>query len=265
MKAIKYLLTIVCTLTLTFAYSQTVRQEKRILIFTKNQTGGYIHECIPASITGITKIALENGIVVDTTTNSAFFTDDNLKKYSALVFSSTNNKLFETENERIALQRYIQAGGGFVGVHSATGSEREWAWFAQMIGGTFWYHPPFQEGAVIVKDKTHISTKDLPKRWVRSDEFYFVRNINADIKVLAVHDCKSLKNLDKRELPTLFGTEFPSIWCHEFDGGRQWYTAYGHSPSDYADPVFMKHILGGILYAIGNNYELDYSKTKIQY
>ena len=111
-------------------------KNKHVLIFTKNGKG-YVHENIPASIAALQKLGIENGFSTDTTTNSALFTDENLKKYDAIIFSNTNNDVFDTEEQKVAFMRYIQAGGGFMGIHSASGTERNWKWFKLMLGCNF--------------------------------------------------------------------------------------------------------------------------------
>ena len=82
--------------------------------------------------------------------------------------------------------------------------------------------------------------------------------MNPDLHVLMVHDLTSVDDKDK---PEFFGHTFPSVWCHEFDGGRQWYTSLGHDSATYAEPVFQKHLLGGLQWAAGNNAPLDYKKA----
>ena len=57
---------------------------------------------------------------------------------------------------------------------------------------------------------------------------------------------------DKYKNPK-YGDEIPLCWCHQFDGGREWYTALGHQKEHYADPVFAQHLPGGILWAMGEN------------
>ena len=66
---------------------------------------------------------------------------------------------------------------------------------------------------------------------------------------------------DEKEKPEFYGNTFPSVWCHEFDGGRQWYTSLGHDSTTYATKEFQKHIMGGIIWVIGNNKVLDYGKA----
>lgn len=92
----------------------------RVLVFSK--TLGWHHSCIPFGIASIQKLGKENGFEVDTTTNAALFTDDNLKKYQAVIFNCTTGNVLNAE-EQAAFERYIQAGGGFAGVHSAADTE----------------------------------------------------------------------------------------------------------------------------------------------
>lgn len=233
----------------------------KILFYTKNGKG-FIHDNIPNSITAIKELSQEYGFQVDATEDPAVFTDDNLKKYDVIVFSNTNNDVFDTDAQRVALMRYIQSGGGFAGIHSASGTERNWTWFKQMLGATFYWHDNFQPFTVNILDKNHPSVLHLPEKWERSagDEFYYLKQMAVNLHVIAVNDGTTLKGENPKRLDT-FGTDFPSVWCHEFDGGRSWYTSLGHDKNDYADPIFRKHLMGGIQWAIGNQKARNYSKA----
>lgn len=228
-----------------------------VLVYTKNGTG-YVHNNIPAAVRSIQEMGAENGFKVDVADTSLVFTEDNLKKYNVLIFASTNNEVFDTDAHKVAFMRYVQAGGGFVGIHSVTGTERKWPWFKRLIGGTFVRHAKHQKFKEIIIDPTHPSTDFLPTHWERDDECYYIAEINPDIHVLAVHDLSTVEDKDK---PVIYGNVFPSVWSHEFDGGRQWYTALGHDSVTYKEPVFRKHILGGLQWVVAGQKPLDYSKA----
>ncbi|MDX1637420.1 MAG: DUF6807 family protein [Balneolaceae bacterium] len=222
----------------------------RILVYTRNGEG-YVHDNIPNSIEAIKNLGKKYNFTVDASEDPADFTEENLKKYDALVFSNTNNDIFETELQHLALQDYMQNGGSFVGIHSASGSERDWPWFWSLVGGTFHRHAPFQEFTVDVTDKTHASTTHLPDNWVREDECYYLKQLNPNVNVLLHADMTTVEDKEKSKYPgDVFGEKFPLAWHHEFEGGRSWYTALGHSVEDYDDPVFVRHILGGIEWAV---------------
>ncbi len=223
----------------------------RVLVYTKNGTG-YVHENIPYSVEAIKKLGAEYGFEVVASDDPAVFTEENLKPFDALIFSNTNNETFDTDAQRKALQAYVRNGGGFVGIHSASGSERDWPWFSKLLGGNFVRHAPRQDFTVEVVDRTHPSTAFLPDTWpIEDDECYYLKELNPRIRVLLAADLTTVSDDEKEQFPgTLFGDRFPVAWYQEFDGGRQWYTALGHRSEHYADPRFMRHILGGLQWVI---------------
>ena len=246
---------ILCFLVLALSSCSNKRSSTpKLLIFSK--TAGYHHESIPTGIKAIQALGAKNGFEVDTTTDATKFTEDTLKKYAALVFLSSTGELL-TGNQEIALERYIQSGGGFVGIHAATDAEYDWNWYVSMIGASFLSHPAQQVATLVINDKTHPSTDSLPATWSRKDEWYNFRNLSKDIKVLISIDEKSYEGGKN-------GDSHPMAWYHNFDGGRVFYTELGHTEESYADPLYLNHILGGIKYAMGDN-TADYSKAHSVY
>ena len=234
----------------------------KVLVFTK--TLGWQHSSIPNGIAAIQKLGGENNFDVDTTTNASHFNDDSLQKYSAVVFLSTTGNVLDHKQE-IAFERYIQSGGGYAGVHAAADTEYDWGWYGRLVGGFFYDHPGIndtfpnvQPGVFNVVDQNHGSTKDLTKQWKRTDEFYSFKKPVSGATILMTIDENSY-NGGKR-----MGNH-PMAWYHDFDGGRAFYTALGHTEESYTDPLYLKHLLGGIQYAIGENKQLDLAKAKSVY
>lgn len=213
----------------------------RILVFYK--TAGFYHQSIEAGLPAIHQLGVAHGFLVDSTKDSEAFTDENLKKYAAIVFLSTTGTLFN-EAQQKALQNYVHKGRGIVGIHAATDAEYDWPWYNQMMGAWFLSHPKQQTATLNIVDRKHISTKHLPAQWVRKDEWYNFKNINKDVKVLITIDEKSYEGGKN-------GSFHPMAWYHNFEGGRVFYTELGHVNESYTDPLFLKHILGGIRYALG--------------
>lgn len=242
------------------AFSCSKRSGKpKILVFSK--TAAYHHESIADANAAIQKLGSQHGFDVDTTTNAAWFTEDSLKKYSAVIFVSTTGDVLNNFQEA-AFERYIQAGGGYVGVHAATDGEYDWSWYGKLAGGYFLDHPGItdsfpnvQEGLLTVVDTDNNATKHLPKQWKRTDEFYSFKKLNSDVKLLLTIDEKSYRGGKN-------GANHPIAWYHEYDGGRAFYTELGHTKESFSDELYLKHILGGIQYAIGDNKELNYAKAK---
>ena len=238
-----------------------VGEDKRILVFTRNGEG-YVHDNIDKSVEVLKEIGKANGFVVDATDDASVFTEKNLASYDALIFSNTNNETFETDQQKLAFQRYIQAGGRWMGIHSASGSERQWPWFWKMLGGKFKRHPPLQPFDVINIDPDHPSVKGIPGVWNWEDECYYLDHLNPDINVLLAADLRTVEDEKKNEYPgSVFGDYFPLVWYHEFDGGKQWYTALGHKAEYYDDPVFQKHLTGGLRWLTKDSLKLNYNKA----
>jgi cytochrome c len=226
-------------------FSSTKNKEIRILIFSK--TAGFRHGSIPTGIEAIKRLGLQHHIIVDTTENASAFHKENLKRYNAVVFLNTTGDVLNPEQQS-NFERFIQAGGGYVGIHAAADTEHDWPWYGRLSGARFAGHPNdpnVQKGMFCVLDKKHPATQGIPEKWERTDEFYNFKQINPEIKVLIVIDEKSYHGGTN-------GGNHPMSWYHEFDGGRSFYTNMGHTNEAFSEPLFLKHLLGGIQYAAGS-------------
>lgn len=268
MKKIVYSRLILLAFTFATMLSPALAQKhklknSRVLVYTKNGVG-YVHDNIPSAVACIKELGVENKFTVDVSDDPNIFTEANLKKYTMLIFTSTNNDVFATDEQRVAFRRYIEAGGGFVGVHSVTGTERKWAWFKMMLGETFTWHANFQPFSLINIDPKHPSMEGIPAVWTKEDECYFGREMYPGIKVLMMHD---VTTLDKKQSDLIlknagtFGDYFPAVWYQSFQGGHVWVTTLGHAKTDYQNPMYRNHLLQGIKF-IANQYQgIDYSKA----
>jgi len=223
---------------------------KKVLIYTKNGKG-FVHKNIPASVECIKNICRQNGWACEASDDPAIFTTEKIAEFDVVVFSNTNNEAFDTDEQKKVFQQFIRTGGGFAAIHSACASERQWPWYWANVGGKFAFHPPFQEFDVKVIDKSHPSTKFLPEIWTRKDECYILDHLSMEMNVLLAADLRTIDFKEDKPNPgKTFGDYFPLCWYQEFDGGRQWYTALGHAIEDYKDPTFIKHLEGGIRWAM---------------
>lgn len=217
----------------------------KVLVFTK--TAAFRHDSIPEAIDAIRKIGTENNFAANFTEDARAFTDANLTKYDAVVFLMTTGDVLD-QAQQAAFERYIETGHGYVGVHSASDTEFEWPFYGELVGAYFKNHPTdpqFQKADIRVEDPTHPSTSFLPNPWVRTDEWYnFRTNPRNKVHVLLTLDESTYTGGE-------MGADHPIAWCHNFSGGRSWYTGGGHTKESYSEPLFMQHILGGIQWAAG--------------
>jgi type 1 glutamine amidotransferase len=216
----------------------------RLLVFSR--TAGFRHASIPDGIRAVTEIGAGRW-TVDATEDSSVFTSANLKNYRAVVFLSTTGDVLDDAQQK-AFEEYIHAGGAWVGVHAASDTEYDWPWYGKLAGAWFLGHPAVnQEATVVVEDRTHRSTRMLPAEWKRLDEWYAFRtNPRSNVHVLASLDEKSY-DPGKASM----GGDHPIMWYHDFEGGRAWYTAGGHTKESYTEPLFRQHLCEGIAWAAG--------------
>jgi cytochrome c len=214
------------------------------LVFSK--TAGFRHDAIAAGIAAIETLATEHGFDVDTTEDAGVFTDENLAQYQVVIWLNTTGDVLE-DAQQGAFERYVQAGGGYAGVHSASDTEYGWAWYGELVGAYFNNHPANQTATIKVEDPAHPSTVHLGSTWERFDEWYnYQTNPRGDVHVLA-----SLDESSYDPGSGAMGAEHPIAWCHDYDGGRAWYTGLGHTIESYSEPAFLDHLLGGIQTAAG--------------
>lgn len=220
--------------------------DDKVLVFSK--TAGFRHKSIETGKEALIKLGQANNFKVDTTEDASVFILENLYNYKAIVFLNTTGDVFNEEQED-AFKKYIQGGGGFVGIHAATDTEYDWPWYNQLVGAYFKNHPEQQEAEIEILNHSHPSTSFFPhavenNRWKRFDEWYNFKSMNEEVIVLATLDETTYKGGEN-------GDFHPIAWYHEFDGGRAFYTALGHTKESYSEELFLNHILGGIKWAMG--------------
>ncbi|MCC6282222.1 MAG: ThuA domain-containing protein, partial [Saprospiraceae bacterium] len=233
----------------------------RVLVFSKTSPFGYRHQSIEAGKAALVDLCYQNGIWADTTEDSRQFNEKNLKRYAAVIFLSTNGEVLGPDEE-VAFERYIQAGGGFAGIHAASATEYTWHWYGSLLGAYFKDHPVIQDCSVQVEKCDDASTAHLGcKDWSWKDEWYNFRHYEPDLEILLSIDENKYKG---GSLPAgqFEKGRHPLAWQHPFDGGRSFYTSLGHLPEAYSDPAFRQHLLGGICYAIGAHKPLNYSLAR---
>ena len=236
-------------LTLSVFSSSIYSQQFKVLLFSK--TDGFHHESINEGVTAIKKLAERNTFSVDWQENAAIFNDKALEKYQAVIFLNTTGNILN-EEQQAAFEKFIKAGKGFVGIHSASDTEYDWAWYGKMVGMYFKIHPQQQTAYLNVEDSNFPGMERFPKKLLWTDEWYeFKTPANAsDLKILVSIDEKSYNPYAKWGDNEGKGMgKHPISWYHNYDGGRAFYTALGHIPSIYSDQTFLDHIYGGIYWA----------------
>jgi type 1 glutamine amidotransferase len=235
------------------------RSDFSVLVFSR--TAAFRHtECIPQGTVAIAEMGVREGFEVDATENPADINDANLAKYDAVVWLCTTGDVLNA-TQQAAFERYIRAGGGYAGIHSASDTEYDWAWYGGLVGAYFRDHPgvpgvnaQFQVATMDVEDRRSAATRHLGRTWTREEEWYNFRTNPRD----SVHVLLSVdeSTYDPRGYSQPGGSppmgDHPIAWCQPYDGGRSFYTALGHRGVYWNESKLLDHVLGGIRMAAGD-------------
>lgn len=233
-----------------------------VLVFSK--TDEYRHANIESGVEALQDEAHDRGIRVVATEDAAVFEEDELAKYRAVVFFNTTGDVLD-DAQQLAFERYVQAGGAFVGIHAAADTEwkeNRWPWYTRLVGAAFASHPStpsnVQEARLDVADASHPATEKLPGVWQRADEWYDYQRFNPNVKILLTVDEGTYEG-------GVTGDPHPIAWFHEFDGGRSFYTGLGHTEESFSEDLFLEHLFGGLRFAMGEGRgppTLDYARVR---
>lgn len=219
---------------------------KRVLVFSL--TKGFHHNSIVQGNAFFMEAGRKKGFDVDTTTDAGVFTKEGLLPYAAVVWLNTTGDVLN-EQQQEAFQLYIRSGGNYVGIHAASDTEFDWPWYNSLVGGYFASHPGpknVQDGKVIKMDKQFPAVSHLPDSFYHKDEFYDFKSLKRDsIHILLRIDESSYSG-------GKMGAFHPMSWYHYFEGGRSFYSAFGHTGESFSDPLLSEHFLRGLLWAMGD-------------
>ncbi|MCW3842878.1 ThuA domain-containing protein [Micromonospora yasonensis] len=255
----------------------------RVLYFSA--TKGFRHDHIPDTALLIEQLGKQYGFDVDiwdprlapaSLPSTPFTSAADLAKYRTIIFSSpvdgTNpNSTPDADAlnaaELAAFKEYIQAGGGYVGLHGASDAIHNVPWYRDLVGAWFTNHPGGQNGEgtcgscinvrVNTEDPTNPAVAHLPKTWLTIDELYnFDHNPRAEVHTLLSLDESSYqRSLNSGNAATnplrLMGGDHPIAWCQEYDGGREFSLILGHDRAQYYRDPFTRILLSGIHWTAG--------------
>jgi len=212
-------------------------EPKNILVFSK--TSGYRHGAIEGAIDIFPSFFTDDRWNLTFTEDSSIFDKDLSSKFDAIIFLLTTGDVLNGLQEEY-FKEYINNGGGYLGVHSASDTEYDSDWYGGLVGAYFAGHEEIKEGDIAVLDRLHPATRHLGHKWKKVDEWYdFDHNPRGEVHVLAVVDQGKM------------GPDHPITWCHNYDGGRSFYTGMGHTEETYGEEEFQKLLVGAAEWLVG--------------
>src|SRR5262245_26438671 len=210
-------------------------QPIRVLMLTA--TAGYRHDSIPIARSTMAEIASRQGYIVNATESLADINASSLSSTNVLMFALTTGELAFDASQKDAIVRFVEGGGGFIGVHSAADTLYGWPDYGRIVGAYFKEHPWTRQGTVTVEDSMHSVTAGLGSSFSLVEEFYtFQTNPRSASHVLLSLDAASVGAQG----------DYPLSWTQTIGRGRSYYNALGHFNDTWTDARFQRQITNAI-------------------
>lgn len=240
-----------CFLLLVFACCFTSAWSGQFKVLLVTTTKGWHHESLHYGVVALKELANRNHFDMVLLEDRHAFTDKYLEQFQAIIFLNTTGDILDSSQQK-AMERFIQAGKGFVGVHSASDTEYDWEWYTKLVGRMFRIHPVIQTAKLNILDATFPGLQGFANNTWWTDEWYeFGPEKTTGLNyILSVDESTYDPNVQWGEKKgTGMGKLHPVSWYHTYSGGRSFYTALGHLPAIYSDQAFLDHLYAGILWA----------------
>ena len=216
------------------------------------ETAGWQHESSFDAIPALFKLATRHDFKLELKQKAMRLNDQWLAKYDVIIMINTTGDIFN-DAEQAAIEKFIQSGKGWVGVHAASDTEYDWKWYTEMVGHMFKIHPHVQTTMIDIHDNTFPGLSTWPKRRMWTDEWYEyidgTRKENLNYLITVDESTYSTEAQWGDNKSRGHGDFHPIAWYHDYDGGRAWYTNFGHVPAVFGEKDFLDHLYGGIYWA----------------
>lgn len=213
----------------------------RILLFSKTNSFRHI-EAIPAVNTMFKAWAKKHNWDLIVSENAAIHEAKLLAQFDLIVWNNVTGDVL-TIAQRSALEKHMQAGGRFLGLHGTGGNrEYQWPWFPeQLIKAHFTGHPmfpQFRDGILLREDSSHPAIAHMPKTKKWHEEWYsFIESPRGpEVNILLSVDEASYDVPQSLRM----GKDHPLIWHHKLGAGTVFYSSLGHLAEAYQDDDYQR-------------------------
>ncbi len=227
-----------------------------VLVFSG--TGWYRHEEIPLINGWLVRMGAEHQMQVDVTETPEDVSKESLREYDVLLINNANelDEVFNQE-QRTAIRKWYQAGGGIVGLHAALVHQQGWTWFSELGGCDFESDSNYQRAKVMVdpEARDHPAVKGFgPEFWYSADWHNHTRSVTGmeGVQVLLRVDestYEPVRDYFLKQGAQPMGDDHPVSWVRKYDGGRFFYTELGHDLRSLDTEFGRMHILEAIKWA----------------
>lgn len=234
-----------------FFYNIISAQQKQFKALIVTTTKGWHHESLHYGVVALEELARKNSFDAVLFENPGGFTDDYVKQFQVIIFLNTTGDIFDSAQQMV-MERFIESGKGFVGIHSASDTHYGWDWYTKLVGRMFHIHPAVQTARLTVLDPAFPGLQGFTGNKLWTDEWYEfgperVPGLNY---IMSVDETSYNPKADwGNKKGAGMGKFHPVAWYHNYDGGRSFYTSLGHMPASFSDPDFLNFLYAGIFWA----------------
>lgn len=234
------------------------KDKPAILVFSK--TTGFRHGAsIDASKAVLETLAKKNNWFLYQTEEGGVFNPEQLSKFSTVIFNNSTGEVINDEQKK-ALEQFVENGGGLLGIHGAGDNSHHWDWYVKnLLGAEFSHHPlnpQFQEASITLDTPVDsLLAKSLPNQWQHTDEWYvfFENPRKKGFNILFSIDGDKIK--PSGNMPLLasdkdfgMGKDHPVAWSKSIGKGKTFYTSIGHNEVAWKNKNFVQLIENAILW-----------------
>lgn len=209
----------------------------RVLMLTA--TAGFRHDSIATAREVMSTLSTSAGFTVSATEDLARVSAGGLVDVDVVMFALTSGELVLSEPQRTALVDAVRGGKGFVGIHSATDTLREWPEYGRLVGAYMTDHPWTQSARVIVEEPSHPASGAREAFSIEEEFYVFAENPRPFVQVLMRLDPASVGAAG----------DYPLVWVQDFGSGRVYYNALGHFSSTWRDVRFQSQLIAALRWA----------------
>src|SRR5580765_5585185 len=155
----------------TFFYYKALAQQKQFRVLLVTTTRGWHHESLHAGVLAIQDLGRRNFFDVVLYEDPNGFTDKFVSQFQVVLFLNTTGDIFDSAQQKV-MERFIESGKGFVGIHSASDTEYDWEWYTKLVGRMFHIHPVIQTARINILDNSFSGLQGFTGNKLWTDEWY---------------------------------------------------------------------------------------------
>ena len=207
-----------------------------------------VHGVLDQAAVGVAQLAELHGLRAERVVDVRSVDAAALRDARAVALFTIGETPWSAEQRALILARVRAGDLAVVAIHSATDACYGWDDYGLLVGARFDGPPWTQRFVADVLDRGHPACRHLDDTWEWRDEVYQFRDLRPDAQVLLRVQEGELDVSVEGARRSDFG--HPLAWCFREGDGRVFSTSLGHFPAAWESPAYLRHLGGGLEWAL---------------